>query len=140
MGDNWNISKGIPKALLIVAHPDDETIFCGGTLLSYPVWNWNIVCVTMQNPDRFKEFSDAMNKYKELGVNIDSYSTLNKPDYNQDLSPEDYEEWKSSIKRLGFNPDIVFTHNQEGEYGHKHHIAVSKMVRELLQLFPVCKE
>lgn len=129
---NWNTSSDKPNALLIVAHPDDETIFCGGTLLSYPEWNWNIICVTMQqDTPRPQEFDDAMKMFKNFGVNINSYLTLNKPDYNQDLSLQDHDEWKHSIIQLNAKPDIVFTHNEMGEYGHKHHIAVSKIVREL---------
>lgn len=129
---NWNIRSDNPSALLVVAHPDDETIFCGGMLLSYPSWNWNIVCVTMQQgTPRPQEFESVMEKYKEFGVNIQSYLTLNKPDLNQDLSTQDYEDWKTSIKLLGLTPEIVFTHNVMGEYGHKHHIAVSKIVNEL---------
>ena len=89
----WNVSFDKPTALLIVAHPDDETIFSGGMLLSYPAWNWNIVCVTMQQgTPRPREFESVMKRYEELGVNIQSHLTLNKPDFNQDLSAQDYEE------------------------------------------------
>lgn len=86
-----------------------------------------------QDTIRPQGFEDTMNMYKSLGVNIISYQTLNKPDYNQDLSEQDFSEWKESIKRLGLNPDIVLTHNTLGEYGHKHHIAVSRAVRELFK-------
>ncbi len=27
------------EVAVIVAHPDDETLWCGGTLLSHPFWN-----------------------------------------------------------------------------------------------------
>ncbi len=132
MNPTWPSKDSEVNAVIIAAHPDDETIFCGGTMLSYPSWNWNIICVTMQqNTPRPQEFDSAMKMYKSFGVNIKSYLTLNKPDDNQDLSSADYEDWKETIRKVGLNPDIVFTHNVMGEYGHKHHIAISKMVLEL---------
>lgn len=132
MNSKWPSKDSEVNAVIIVAHPDDETIFCGGTMLSYPSWNWNIICVTMQqNTPRPQEFDSTIKMYKSFGVNVKSYLTLNKPDNNQDLSSADYEEWKEAIRKINLNPDIVFTHNVMGEYGHKHHIAISKMVLEL---------
>ena len=134
MDSNWPIVDSEVNALLIVAHPDDETIFCGGTILSHPSWSWNIVCVTMQqNTSRPQEFESTINMYRGFGVNINSSQTLNKPDYNQDLSQQDYDEWKESINQLNLKPEIVLTHNIMGEYGHKHHIATSKIVQELFK-------
>lgn len=130
MNSNWPSSDSKVTVLLIVAHPDDDTIFCGGTILSHPNWNWNIVCVTTQ-PGRSQEFRTAMEMYKSFGVNISFYRILEKPDENQDLTPEVYEEWSDSINILNLKPDFVITHNEMGEYGHKHHVAISKMVREL---------
>lgn len=34
------------KALVVVAHPDDEIIFLGGYMLKNPEWNWTVVSVT----------------------------------------------------------------------------------------------
>lgn len=132
--NNWPTDDSGVNAIVIVAHPDDETIFCGGTILSHPSWNWNIICVTMQqDTPRPQEFKDTMNMYKSLGVNIISYETLNKPDYNQDLTEQDFSEWKESINGLVLKPDIVLTHNVMGEYGHKHHMAVSRAAHELFK-------
>lgn len=131
---DWNIisTDDNVKALILTAHPDDETIFCGGTMLQYPSWNWSIICVTMQQgTPRPQEFAKTIEMFKSFGVNIVSYTTLDKPDYNQDLSSQDFEEWKKSIKLLNTKPGMVISHNVMGEYGHKHHIAISKMAHEL---------
>lgn len=132
MDSNWPSNDSNINALVIIAHPDDETIFCGGAMLSYPNWNWNVVSVTMQQDTvRPQEFEATINMFRGFGVNVTSYITLNKPDYNQDLSPQDYQDWKESISQMDIQHDIVLTHNSMGEYGHKHHIAISKMVSEL---------
>ena len=30
---------------VIVAHPDDETLWAGGMILAHPLWDWLIVCL-----------------------------------------------------------------------------------------------
>lgn len=120
-------------ATLIVAHPDDETIFCGGTMLTYPQWNWNVVCLTWNICDdpRGIQFQRAMEFFKSLGVKITSYSCLGKLDKGQELTEEEITDWKQSISKLNLSPHIVITHNLEGEYGHNHHKNVNKIVNEL---------
>lgn len=129
---NWPKQTKDIEATVIVAHPDDETIFCGGTILSYPGWRWHIVCVTMQiDTQRLQEFQNAMSLYKNYGVNINRYLTLEKVDRNHILSETEIDEWKNSIYQLNLSPDIVFTHNIMGEYGHNHHMSLSKIVSGL---------
>lgn len=130
---NWDLKNNDKvNALVVTAHPDDETIFCGGTILSYPNWKWNIISVTMQtNTVRPQEFAAAMSLYKHFGVNLHSYLTLLKRDENQDLSPLEIEDWRDSLNYIRTTPDIIFTHNLQGEYGHKHHIILNKIVHEV---------
>ncbi|MFZ5366131.1 MAG: PIG-L family deacetylase [Patescibacteria group bacterium] len=127
--------KSDSNAWIIIAHPDDETIFCGGTMLSYPFVSWNVICVTMQmRTVRPKEFKDAMEMYKKFGVNIESCLTLEKKDTGKRgdlLTLEDINDWKESLKKLGLKPDLVFTHNKEGDYGHDHHKNINLIVHAL---------
>lgn len=133
MEPNWPVknSEEVINAILVVAHPDDETIFCGGTILTYPEWNWHIVCLTWDISDdpRGIQFQKAMDFYKSYGVNIVSFQCLGKLD--RELSEEEINDWKTSISRLNLSPTIVMTHNIEGEYGHQHHKTVNKICNEL---------
>lgn len=123
--------------LILVAHPDDETIFMAGTILSNPNEHWHIVCMlfTPDDEPRGKEFVNAMENYKRLGVNL-TYQMLGQTDIRHDLTPEEMQIWKQSIADLNLKPDVVYTHNSVGEYHHHHHIAVNKLTYEL---FPASK-
>lgn len=129
----WNTtSVEKTNALLLVAHPDDETIFCGGTMLYYPKWNWQVVCMTWdENHPRYKQFVDAMECYKAVGVNITSFSTLKHEDNGSDLTDPEIKDWSESLKELEISPDIILTHNLLGEYGHSHHKSLNSIANGL---------
>lgn len=110
------------RALLVVAHPDDETLFFGGMVLSEPKWEWTIACVTDANADgqgkkRLRQFASAC---KTLGA---SYSeALGLPDrYNKRLDADVIDAWLETMADF----DVVFTHGILGEYFHPHHQDVS---------------
>jgi LmbE family N-acetylglucosaminyl deacetylase len=130
---DWNVgfSKNV-NALVLVAHPDDETLFCGGTMLTYPSWNWTIICVTMKlKTQRPKEFAKAISLYRDSGVNIMSSCTLGQKDVNRELNTEEYTAIKSLVKQSAGKPDIVFTHNSAGDYGHAYHKELNKIAGKL---------
>ena len=53
--ENLLLDKG--TALVLVAHPDDETIWMGGTILAYPNIDWTIFCLCRgDDPDRAPKF------------------------------------------------------------------------------------
>lgn len=133
---NWNIpSIDKVKALLIVAHPDDETIFCGGAMLYYPNWEWTVVCVTNPEEKRYLEFQKAMKCYENFGVKIKSSMTLEQEDreYSGEEEIRVLRVWSDVIKSKGFSPELVFTHNNksEGDYVHQHHKWLNEVVHRL---------
>jgi len=116
--------------LMIVAHPDDETIFGGGMLLRED--GWKVIVVTDGGGDnndseqRLTEFKSVMQH-----LNVD-YEILGfKDDMNQVLYNEDdvitqlypiivSRDWKK-----------IVTHNEDGEYGHIIHRSVHDIVKKL---------
>jgi len=133
MKNDWPGTKENINAVIVVAHPDDETIWSGGTILTYPNWNWTVISLTWNLTDdpRGIQFKKAMELYKTLGVNIVNFSCLGKND--RDLVEEDQIGWKNGLMDLKLQHDIVLTHNLEGEYGHQHHKIVNKLVNECFE-------
>ncbi len=102
------------NALLLVAHPDDELLFAGQLMISNPEWDWTPVCLTA-----------GRRPYgKSLGF----------PDEWRILSRSEYVAWRAAVDGLGLTPDLVVTHNQMGEYGHPHHMAVHAIAHELFPM------
>ena len=134
---DWNLpSIEKVKALLLVAHPDDETIFCGGTMLTYPEWEWIVVCVTEGggNAPR-EEFENAIKYFKNEKVNVASYCWLGQRKLRKGMTDKEKLalklEWKNLIQKQSFSPNIVFSHNEQGEYGNEDHKLLNKISNEL---------
>ncbi|MCD7894813.1 MAG: Ig-like domain-containing protein [Erysipelotrichaceae bacterium] len=114
--------------LMIVAHPDDETLWGGGHLSED---NWFVVCITNgDNETRKSEFYKALEVLGANGV------ILSYPD-KVNGQRSDWENDKSDImKDLDFvirykDWDQITTHNQDGEYGHIHHKMTHSLVTSL---------
>lgn len=112
--------------LVVVAHPDDETIFFGGTILQNSKKSkWKVVCATDGNADndgarRKKQFESAC---KLLGVK--DYDWVGLPDrYEQRLDTNSLEAFLRKLPA----PSTIYTHGVLGEYGHPHHQDVSVAV------------
>jgi len=104
------------NVLVIVAHPDDETLWMGGTLIrNKKKWETKIVCLTRKSdPDRYPKFKKVMSTLGVKGYiyNLDD-KNLETP-LNQDLILK-------ILKKFSDKYDLIFTHNVNGEYGHTRH-------------------
>ena len=102
-----------PKTVaVLVAHPDDETLWAGGTILSHPSWNWYIVTLCRAgDPDRAPRFYRALEEFGATGAMGDL-----------DDGPEQCPLDSLLVQRtvLGLLPpkhfDLLITHDPAGEY------------------------
>lgn len=115
-----------PKSIaVIVAHPDDETLWAGGTILEYPTNNWFIVCLCRaSDTERASRFYNTLKLLKAKGIMGDL-------DDGPDQYPLDEKKLEDEILRLlpGTHFDLIITHDSAGEYTkHLRHEEVSKAV------------
>ena len=120
------INSNIPKSVaVIVAHPDDETLWAGGTILSHPSWKCFIVCLCRKSDaERAAKFYKALQFLKSEGIMGDL-------DDEPDQKPLDKKEVERAIMHLlpKTHFDLVVSHNPSGEYTrHIRHEEVSKAV------------
>ena len=122
---NSNILKSVA---VIVAHPDDETLWAGGTILSHPSWEWFIVCLCRgSDTERAPKFYKALKVLKSEGIMGDL-------DDGPEQKPLDEKEVERAILNL-LPPkhfDLIISHNPSGEYTkHIRHEEASKAVIKL---------
>lgn len=125
------MNSQIPKSVaVIVAHPDDETLWAGGTILKFPLWNWFIVCLCRKSDkERATKFYKVLKVLNAEGIMGD----LNDGPYQK---PLDEKLVENAILEL-LPPkqfDLVISHNPTGEYTkHLRHEEISKAVITLWQ-------
>jgi len=120
-----NISKSIA---VIVAHPDDETLWAGGTILSHPSNKWFIVCLCRaSDKDRSVKFNNTLKLLNSEGIMGD----LDDGPTQEPLNEKELEDY--ILKLLPSRHfDLIITHNSTGEYTrHLRHEEVNKAVISL---------
>ena len=115
----------LKDCVAIVAHPDDETIWAGGTMLLHPEARWTVVTVCRKSDEeRAEKFFRAMEKYNATGLMGDM-------DDGPEQSPLVGREVRQTILSLlpGERFDLIITHGPWGEYTrHLRHEETSKGV------------
>lgn len=117
--------KANRSVVIIVAHPDDETLWAGGTILNNPLWNYFIISLCRKNDkDRSSKFYKVLKILNAQGImgNLDDepeqkpLDTIEIEQYILDLLPKEHF-------------DLIITHSPLGEYTkHLRHEEVGKAV------------
>ena len=127
----WEPTVEKADLMLVVAHPDDELLWFGGTLPTYAGEEQKkvLVCVLVPTvPRRRIEFLDGLwtcgvRDYPIWGRYPDKYSASLRAQYemwNKDRLWELVTGWIRQYK-----PDVLLTQDINGEYGHGAHRAVA---------------
>jgi len=112
------------KAAVFSAHPDDETVWMGGTILSNSDWNWKIFISTHEEMDeRGIELQKAVNEYKAQSNELQlDYEFIHVMEDTQDANRIDVSEVTRKLNEINIGDfDVIFTHNVDGEYDHINH-------------------
>lgn len=118
----------ISRVAVIVAHPDDETLWAGGLLLSHPEWSPFIVSLCRgKDLDRAPRFMEALDSLGAKGAMGDL-------DDGPDQIPLPAAMVQDAILSLlpVWDYDLLLTHSPQGEYTrHRRHEEISQAVQVL---------
>lgn len=116
------------RATVVVAHPDDETLWCGGLILQRPDWDWFVLTLCRgEDPDRAPRFRHVLQYLGAAGVMADL-------DDGPAQDPLDQALIQRTIldRLLGRSHDLVLTHGPLGEYTrHRRHEECSAAMVQL---------
>ena len=113
---------------VIVAHPDDETLWAGGTILMHPETKWTVVALCRKSDrDRAGRFFNALEYLHARGEMGDL------DDGPEQLPLVENEAGDTIMSLLSTERfDLIITHSPNGEYTrHKRHEETAKAVCKL---------
>lgn len=129
MDNDKDFSTNERRSAVIVAHPDDETLWVGGLVLMSPAARWHIVTLCRgSDADRAPKFARVLTEYGATGAMGDL-------DDGPDQTPLEPAAIENAILSLleSRNFDLILTHSPAGEYTrHRRHEETARAVIALL--------
>lgn len=125
--------KKFKDVAVIVAHPDDETLWAGGTILSHSSWRWFIICLCRGNDeDRAPKFNKTLQIFGANGIMDDL-------DDGPEQRPLNDSELELSILKMlpSIHFDIIISHSPQGEY--TRHLRHEETGKAVIRLWHSCK-
>lgn len=116
-------------AAVIVAHPDDESLWCGGAILEQPWFSWHVVTLCRASD------SDRAPRFRRVMQRLGATGDMGDLDDGPEQIPLDPSVIQADIlKRLPAQTwDRVYTHGPQGEY--TRHVRHEECCRAVLQLW-----
>jgi len=116
------------SAFVIVAHPDDEVLWCGGVMLARRHWDWFVLSLCRASDvDRAPRFRRVLERLGARGAIADL-------DDGPDQTPLTLEMVQAAIRDHlpGRSADVILTHGPRGEYTrHRRHEETCRAVAQL---------
>src|SRR2546428_3352364 len=115
--------------LAVFAHPDDESLACGGLLAwcAHRGAHVSLLCVTHGEHDQGKRLADVRAQELRDACRALGLASLELLDYDDGMLPwADARQLEADIREAieRFRPEIVITFDEDGLYWHPDHIAV----------------
>jgi len=114
------------QAAVVVAHPDDEVLWCGGYILLHRDWSWRVWTLCRGgDPDRAPRFRRVLAYLGAQG----GMGDLDDGPAQIPLPARLVEESLQALIPAGLSLDLVLTHGDRGEYTrHARHEECSRAV------------
>lgn len=130
----WQPLPDKADLLVVAAHPGDETLFFGGTIPYYIAQGKKVVVVYMADSGRIRT-AEALEALHSCGMTVHpvflGLKDSDTGDYDEAAELWGYETAESAlidvIRRC--RPNVVVTHDPDGEYGHNQHKLTCDLTR-----------
>lgn len=130
----WQEAPDKVDLLVLPTHPDDELLYFGGTLPRYAGEEKKTVLVAYATYSSYVRRTELLNALWHCGVRL--YPVLGPfEDHKRDTAEELYALWGQEALLsfytdllLACRPEVIVTHDLNGEYGHGAHKAVAATV------------